>query len=213
MNTLLAICGLVCIGTATTPNSEQTNAQRSTPTNELKCQLQTMPVKLVKHSIYVPKSEISFLKDRAGLSTTKMTTVALDLNKIVFLEDEEQIDLGFDAADYLPEDFDPDNVYVDLDKVTYLECEEDSLLDFNSAAYLPKDFNPYTVPADIRSISYIEEEPVINIDTAAYLPEGFDPYAYYFDIHSIEYLEEEDIVELDFNTKDYLPRGFDPYSR
>ena len=213
MNKLLAICGLVFIGNAATPNVEQYNAQLSSPSNEIKCPLQVTPVKLINSKVSASVKDITFLNAKSSMGSSNRTTEALDLNKIVFLESEEQIDLGFDTADYLPEDFNPNEVYVDLNKVTYMEFDEDTLLELNIADYLPEDFNAYAIPADIRSISYIKEEPVLNFDTTAYLPEGFDPYEYYFDIHSVEYIEDDDEVELDFNTQNYLPRGFDPYSR
>lgn len=212
MNKLLAICGFVFIGNAATPNIEQIDTQISDPTQEIKCQLPVMPVSLVSTAMYTSENTISNQNDKE-ISKESEVAASLDLNSIVFLEAEEEIDLGFDTADYLPEDFNPNKLYVDLNQFTYIETDEGSLLDFDTAAYLPKDFNPYAIPADIRAISYIEEEPVLNIDTATYLPEGFDPYEYYFDIHSVEYIEDEDEVELDFNTEDYLPRGFDPYSR
>jgi len=39
-----------------------------------------------------------------------------DINSIVYIEDEVKIDLGFDTADYLPENFDPYKSYFDLNK-------------------------------------------------------------------------------------------------
>ena len=212
MNKLLAICGIVFIGNAATPNVEQINNQLNAPTQEIKCQLQVRPVSLSSTAMYASASTLDFQNDSEIVGKNK-DAASFDINSIVFLESEEELDLGFDTADYLPEDFDPNKVYLDLNKVTYMDWEEDSLADFNTAAYLPKDFNPYAIPADIRAISYIEEEVELDFDTAPYLPEGFDPYEFYFDIHSVEYIEDEDEVELNFDTQEYLPRGFDPYSR
>jgi len=210
MNKLLAICGLLFIGNTATANLEQNNAQLSSLTNDIKCTVQVTPVKLVKASVNVPDNNIRLQKE--GVQSD-IPAADIILKNIIFLEAEEEIDLGFNTSDYLPENFDPNEVYVDLNRIAYLENDEDGLPDFDTATYLPKDFNPFAIPADISAISYIEEEPVLNIDTAPYLPEGFDPYEYYFDIHSIEYIEEEDELEFEFNTQDYLPRGFDPYSR
>lgn len=212
MNKLLAICGIVFIGNAATPNVEQIGPQLNAPTQELKCELQVRPVSLLNTATYASELTIDFqnVKEIVGENND---AAPFNINSIVFLEAEEELDLGFDTADYLPENFDPNKVYVDLNQVTYIDYEEDSLADFNTAAYLPEDFNPYAIPADIRAISYIEEEVELDFDTAPYLPEGFDPYEYYFDIHSVEYIEDEDEVELNFDTQEYLPRGFDPYSR
>ena len=137
----------------------------------------------------------------------------LDLNEIVFIEEEEILDLGFDTRDYLPEGFDANEAYVDLNQIPFMEDEELEL-NFDTASYLPEDFDPYAAPSGIEGINYMEEEEVIDLgfDTAAYLPEGFDPYEIYFDLDSIVYIEEEEEIELDFNTADFLPEGFDPYA-
>ena len=148
------------------------------------------------------------------ISTTYPDSAAeLDLNEIVFIEEEEILELGFDTRDYLPEGFDANEAYVDLNSITFME-EEELELDFNTALYLPKDFDPYAAPTGIEGINYMEEEEVIDLgfDTAAYLPAGFDPYEIYFDLDSVEYIEEEEEIVLDFNPADFLPEGFDPYA-
>lgn len=103
----------------------------------------------------------------------------LDLDEIVFIEEEPQIELGFDAVDYLPEGFDPYKLYVDLNAVSYVEAQEEINLGFNTADYLPADFDPYAAPSAIEGINYMEEEEHIELgfDTAEYLPENFNPYA------------------------------------
>ena len=103
----------------------------------------------------------------------------LDLSEIVFIEEEPQIALGFDAADYLPEGFDPYKLYVDLNAVEYVEEQEEIILGFEVADYLPANFDPYAAPSAIEGINYMEEEEHIELgfDAAEYLPENFDPYA------------------------------------
>ena len=85
------------------------------------------------------------------------------LDSIVYLEEEAVIDLGFDTADYLPEDFDPHKFYFDLNSVVFLENESEMI----SSAYLPADFNPYAPPVNFMDISYIDPNdlvaPVIEI--------------------------------------------------
>ncbi len=102
----------------------------------------------------------------------------LDLNEIVFIEEEPQIELGFDVAEYLPEGFDPHKLYVDLNAVEYIEEQEEINLGFNVADYLPTNFDPYADPSDIEGVYYMEEEEQIQLgfDTTAYLPANFDPY-------------------------------------
>ncbi|WP_343488098.1 hypothetical protein [Allomuricauda sp. d1] len=65
--------------------------------------------------------------------------------EIVFVEDEEEIDLGFDTAYYLPYDFDAySGMQLEVYEIEYVEeCEtkDDFRVDFQK--YLPKNFNPY----------------------------------------------------------------------
>lgn len=137
----------------------------------------------------------------------------IKVSEIVFIEEETSIDLGFDTADYLPEGFDPHNVYFDINSVNFIDDEEE-MLGFDTAAYLPENFDAYANPGSLEGINYIEEEVIdLGFDTARYLPEGFDPYEFYFDLDSVEYIEDEDDLEFDYSTGDYLPVGSDPLTR
>ncbi|MCP4975057.1 MAG: hypothetical protein GY931_02760 [Maribacter sp.] len=100
-----------------------------------------------------------------------------DINSIVYIEDEIEIDLGFDTADYLPEDFDAYQVYFDLNSVNYIE--EDFTLEWDTKAYLPKGFDAYAYPSDVQSINYIDESDAFEVgfDTKAYLPSNFNAFA------------------------------------
>lgn len=125
------------------------------------------------------KSQTTEMAVPVAPCVTCKSTVALDLNDIVFIEEEAPVDLGFNTSDYLPEGFDPYEVYVDLDAIPFLEEEEEVNIP-EIQDWLPRGFDPYAAPADIRSISYIDEtdgDPVV--DTQAWLPEGFNPYAAY----------------------------------
>lgn len=125
-------------------------------------------------------------------------TAELDLNEIVFIE-EEDLNLGFDTADYLPENFDPHKTYFDLNSIPYIEDEGDFDLGFDTVDYLPEGFNPYTDIIPVKSINYIEMEDMeLGFDTKEYLPQGFSPYEPYFDLNSIQYIEEEE-DELELN--------------
>ena len=97
------------------------------------------------------------------------------INTIVYLEEETEIDLGFEVGDYLPEDFDPYRFYFDINSVEYL-TEDDITVELNTN--LPEDFDPYAAPKDFRDISYIEpeEHPDLNIKTWHSLPAGIDTY-------------------------------------
>ena len=100
----------------------------------------------------------------------------LDINTIVYIEEEEVIDLGFDTADYLPEGFDPYKVYFDLNSVTIIE--EEIAIDFDSKANLPATFDAFAYPTDTESFNYIDADDTIKLDfdSANNLPEGFNAY-------------------------------------
>jgi len=100
-----------------------------------------------------------------------------DINSIIYIEDEIEIDLGFDTADYLPEGFNAYNFYFDLDSINYIK--EDKLDKFKSKKYLPKDFDAYSYPTDVMSINYIDENDFIELgfDSKQNLPENFNPYS------------------------------------
>lgn len=99
-----------------------------------------------------------------------------DINSIEYIEEEEVIELGFDTADYLPEDFDPYSFYFDLNWIDYIE--ESDLEEIQVEDYLPKDFDPYANPVGIEGINYIDsnDEIVVDFNTADYLPKKFDAY-------------------------------------
>lgn len=68
----------------------------------------------------------------------------LSVEAIVFVETEEEINLGFDTAGYLPIGF---NAYagleLDLDEIDLVEIEEEIELGFDTAKYLPLGFDAY----------------------------------------------------------------------
>ena len=96
-----------------------------------------------------------------------------DINSITYIEDEIEIDLGFDTADYLPEDFDAHQVYFDLNGVDYIE--EDLSIEWDTKEYLPKEFNAYAYPTDVQSINFIDGSDTfaLGFDTQNYLPLNF----------------------------------------
>ncbi len=99
-----------------------------------------------------------------------------DINSITYIQEEDEIDLGFDVMDYLPDNFNPYRQYVDLNGIEFIE-EEDTL-DFDTAKYLPDGFDAYANPKGIEGINYIDENDTVILDfnTKDYLPQGFNPY-------------------------------------
>ena len=104
----------------------------------------------------------------------------LTIEDVVYIEDEETVNLGFDTADYLPYDFNPyDGMVFDLEDIVYIDDDVEIELGFNTSAYLPKDFNAYsTVVSNLENIMYIEEDDTIELgfDTAPYLPKNFNAF-------------------------------------
>jgi len=210
MNKLLILCGLVMLGTTTTPQETKLTSNCT----------------LIEDSIYESTVDVNKLETLTMQSETvwkapklvsRMPVNAPDdikVSEIVFIEEETSIDLGFDTADYLPEGFDPYSVYFDINSVEFID-DEITELGFDTTAYLPENFNAYANPGNLEGINYIEEEEAIDLgfDTTKYIPEDFDPYEFYFDLDSVEYIEDEDELDFDYSTEDYLPAGFDPLSR
>ena len=99
----------------------------------------------------------------------------LVLNSVNYIEEENEFDLGFETADYLPLDFDPFKAYINLDAIPYVE---DQVTVYYSLDYLPEGFNPYAYPTHFRNIDYIDptDDFELDFDSAEFLPEGFDPY-------------------------------------
>ena len=78
----------------------------------------------------------------------------LAVKDINVIENDEEVDLGFNVKKYLPKNFNPystseaidligDDNPVNIDDIVVLENDEEIDLGFNVKDYLPKDFNPY----------------------------------------------------------------------
>ena len=98
------------------------------------------------------------------------------INSVTYIDDDTDFELGFDTADYLPEDFDPYKIYVNLDDVVFIE--DDMADDINTKKHLPANFNAYAYPTDVAAFNYIDQndEVELDFDASAHLPKGFDAY-------------------------------------
>lgn len=101
-----------------------------------------------------------------------------DINSIVYIEEDTEVELGFDTSDYLPEGFDAYGFYFDVTRVAYVKDEYD--IEVNTKRYLPQGFDAYAYPTDVQSINYynvVEDTPVEpGLDTQQYLPENFNAF-------------------------------------
>lgn len=209
MNKLLLLCGLVLLGTTTTPqeNKLTTNCTLTEDSTYVSIDDVNNP------EVLAMQIETEWKAPKLISRTLVNAPEDIKVSEIVYIEEETSIDLGFDTADYLPEGFDPYNVYFDVNSVEFIDGEVTEL-GFDTTAYLPENFNAYANSGTLDAINYIEEEAIdLGFDTAKYLPEGFDPYEFYLDLDSVEYIEEEDDLDFNFSTEDYLPVGFNPLSR
>ncbi len=113
-----------------------------------------------------------------GVFASNLTTERDDrvINSITYIEDDADFELGFDTADYLPEGFDPYEIYVNLDAVLFIEDEV--AVAVKTKRHLPANFDAYAYPTDVAAFNYIDQNDAIELDfdTQAYLPEGFDAY-------------------------------------
>ncbi|PWL40463.1 hypothetical protein DKG77_06540 [Flagellimonas aquimarina] len=67
-----------------------------------------------------------------------------DINKVIFIEEDQDWELGFDTSKYLPENFDPYSGGFSVKAINFVdECDEIEL-GFETTGYLPEGFDPYT---------------------------------------------------------------------
>ncbi len=66
-----------------------------------------------------------------------------DLNNVVYIEEDQDWELGFDTAKYLPENFDPYSGAFSLKAINYIDLCDDVELNFDTTGYLPQGFDPY----------------------------------------------------------------------
>ena len=130
----------------------------------------------------------------------------LNIDQILYVEEQQEIVLGFDTAEYLPENFDAHAG--NLNDIAFIE-EEEVVLGFDTAEYLPENFDAYA--GDLNDIVYVEEEEeiILGFDTSQYLPDGFDPHI--TNLKCLVYAEAEEEVALGFDTLAWLPENFDPH--
>lgn len=133
-----------------------------------------------KVSIIMSIAVVSIISNTIHATNVNIEAKPFDVNSIEYIEEEINFDLGFDTADYLPENFNPFVTYFDLEAILFIE-DEIVLSKRNKRKLkrkLPKNFDAYADPKGIEGINYIDENDKIEIDfdTQKHLPEGFNPY-------------------------------------
>ena len=150
MSKLLLIYG--CALLSSSPVTEEQQSSLNQPVQETKTEIQST----FENSISVLRinAEVQNLADT--YMGWEEDSAEFDLDEIEFVEDEAEIDLGFDTSEYLPEGFNPYENYFDLNSIIFLE--EDVEFNLDTESYLPSDFDAYSEVLDVHSINYIEEE-------------------------------------------------------
>lgn len=126
------------------------------------------------------ESSVQYVDVLTTMTLCNQTTKTCEL--IVYMDQEEDVVLGFDVNKYLPEGFDPYEVETsaNLQDIEYIEEIEDVHLGFDVNKYLPEGFDPYEqkTSANLKDIEYIEEEEIVHLDfdVNKYLPKDFNPY-------------------------------------
>ena len=167
MNKLL-ICGLVMLSTTATPQHESPLLDGVFE----EVVLSIDPVNIEEPRIHLLEIEEYVIYEGSDEANPKV----ISWYDVTYL-DEQETDLGFDTALYLPEDFDANAVPTDLAGINFMEEEVDLDPDFDTTFYLPEGFDPYDIYIDLDAIVYLEDEDLdLGFDTAKYLPIGFDPY-------------------------------------
>lgn len=120
----------------------------------------------------------TLLMSFSGTPECKTNCEPLAMDNVTYIEPTEDIELGFDTAQYLPEGFDAyRGMGADLSDVVFVQNEQEIDLGFNTAQYLPIGFDAYEgMVFNLNEIEYIEEEEEVEIDfnIQKYLPENFD---------------------------------------
>ncbi|MEZ4810762.1 MAG: hypothetical protein R2819_10410 [Allomuricauda sp.] len=79
----------------------------------------------------------------ATANTIKEPSKDLDLDSVPFIEEDHDCELGFDTAQYLPENFDPYSGQITVGSINYIDENDEIEIGFETAGYLPLGFDPY----------------------------------------------------------------------
>lgn len=70
-------------------------------------------------------------------------TEEFDVDSVEFVEEDQDLELGFDTAAYLPENFDPYSGIISVKAINYIDICDEEDLGFETNGYLPAGFDPY----------------------------------------------------------------------
>jgi len=128
------------------------------------------------------EKELNIFEEKYEEATHKEPTAPIAISDIVIYEVEEEADICFDTAKYLPENFNAlkGKNNIDWSKIDLVnEPDAELIFDFNTKDCLPENFNA------LQGKNNIDWSKIDLVD------------------------EPEADFDFDFNTKNYLPEGFD----
>ena len=73
----------------------------------------------------------------------KIDSDQFDINSITYIEEEPDIDLGFNPMDYLPENFEAYANPSDFRSINYIDPNDEFAFDLDICEFLPEGFDPY----------------------------------------------------------------------
>lgn len=86
---------------------------------------------------------ISFSGFAANAHDAAKTNLNFDIDSIEFIEEDSDLELGFDTSNYLPENFNPYHGTFTLSALNFMELCDEIELGFETSEYLPEGFTPF----------------------------------------------------------------------
>ena len=113
---------------------------------------------------------VTVLSFGAPTGNSLMNTLTIDMDTITYIEDEKPVELGFDTATYLPENFDAFGVPSNFMDISYLEEEDELRFDFDIKEYLPKGFDPHKDYQHLDVIPIMKKGNIMKHELDSYTP-------------------------------------------
>ena len=119
MNKLILLCGLVMLGTTTTPQENKLTSNCTTSEDSIYVSIEGVN----SHELLAMETETIWKAPKLVSRISVNAPEDIKVSEIVFIEEEPSIELGFDTAEYLPEGFDPYSVYFDVNAIEFIDEE------------------------------------------------------------------------------------------
>jgi len=102
------------------------------------------------------------------------------IETVLYIEQQEEISLGFNTAEYLPVGFDANEANSGINKAEFDALfEEEIVFNFDITSYLPMNFDPYSNTEEITDEELdmlFQEEVELGFNVKKYLPKYFNAY-------------------------------------